>query len=80
MESPDLDDIAEGVNLGPKSFACAFAGDVTLTENVEDEPAEIASSGESRSSTLQPDISVNKTPTSNMSILDALFHILNVTS
>ena len=32
MESPDLEDIAEGVNLGPKSSACALVGDVTLTE------------------------------------------------
>ena len=58
IELPDLNDVAVGVKRGPESPACAFRGDVILTLYADDDPADIASSGESNNSTLHPVISV----------------------
>ena len=78
--SPDRREIALGVIIGPPSSAWALSGADTLTVNVEDDPDDIARSGESSNSTFHPVFSVYSTCGWNISILLALFQILNVIS
>ncbi|MGB1689633.1 MAG: hypothetical protein ACPHDM_02950, partial [Candidatus Poseidoniaceae archaeon] len=44
--SPERNDSALGEIIGPESSACALNGDVTLAVNDDEEPGEIANSGE----------------------------------
>ena len=58
ISSPERKDSALGEMIGPESSACAFIGEVTLAVNEDEEPGEIANSGEFSNSTVQPVISV----------------------
>ena len=58
INSPERIDSALGEIIGPESSACALNGEVTLTVNEDEEPGEIANSGEFSNSTVHQIISV----------------------
>ncbi|CAI8167222.1 MAG: Uncharacterised protein [Methanobacteriota archaeon] len=78
--SPERNERAFGVIIGPGSSACAVIGAVTLIVNVEFLPEFIAKSGVLSNSTTQLEEPVVSMSGLKTSILLALFHILNVTS